>query len=83
MTGVSHWPAATPVQLHYAVDDPSATRPGSTSSSATSRLLALRSRRSWTIRSPGILFTDASLPDEYHEASATLAFERALEFLDR
>jgi hypothetical protein len=30
----------------------------------------------------GHLFTDASLPDEFDEASAALAFERALVFLD-
>ncbi len=83
MTGVARWPAGTPVQLHYAVDDPF--RNEAWVSGFVRDVEASGSPIETFLDYPiaGHLFTDASLPDEYDEASAALAFERALAFLDR
>jgi dienelactone hydrolase len=83
MMGLARWPAGTAVQLHYAVDDPLRNEAwveqfvGEVEGSGS----PIETFLDYPIA--GHLFTDASLPDEYDEASATLAFERALAFLDR
>ena len=82
MTGVARWPGGTPVQLHYSVDDPF--RNEAWVSGFVRDVEASGSPIETFLDYPiaGHLFTDASLPDEYDEASAALAFERALAFLD-
>jgi dienelactone hydrolase len=83
MTGVSQWPVATPVQLHYSADDPF--RDDAWVGGFVGDVAASGSPIETFLDYPiaGHLFTDASLPEEYDEAAAALAFERALEFLDR
>jgi dienelactone hydrolase len=82
MTGVERWPVGTPVQLHYAVHDPF--RNEAWVSGFVRDVEASGSPIEAFLDYPiaGHLFTDASLPDEFDEASAALAFERALVFLD-
>jgi dienelactone hydrolase len=83
MTGVAHWPAATPVQLHYAADDPF--RIQSWVEQFVDDVRASGSPIETFLDYPvaAHLFTDASLPDEYDELSAALSVDRALAFLDR
>jgi len=83
MTGVARWPAATPVQLHYSADDPF--RDDAWVAGFVSDVQTSGSPIGTFLDYPvaGHLFTDASLPEEYDEASATLAVDRALAFLDR
>jgi len=83
MMELAEWPAQTPVQLHYSLSDPFRDDgwidPFVAAVSASGSPL----ERYLDYPNSGHLFTDASLPAEYDEGSATLAFERALEFLDR
>ncbi len=81
MLGRSTWPADTPVQLHYATEDPMRSDAWITpfiesveaSGSPCQAFLDYRG---------GHLFTDRSLPAEYDRGSTTLAFDRALAFLE-
>jgi dienelactone hydrolase len=81
--GLTHWPSDTPVQLHYSVDDPF--RNDGWMAPFGDQVRASGSVIETFLDYPGRghLFTDASLPDEYDEASTALAFDRALEFLSR
>jgi dienelactone hydrolase len=83
ITGLARWPAATPVQLHYSVDDPFRNQGWVDQFVGDVRASGSPIETFLDYPIAGHLFTDASLPDEYDEASAALAFERALEFLDR
>src|SRR6478752_2959774 len=83
MTGVARWPAGTPVQLHYAVDDPFRNQAWVDQFVGDVRASGSPIETFLDYPIAGHLFTDASLPDEYDKSAATLAFDRALEFLDR
>ena len=82
MMGLSAWPADTPAQLHYATGDPMRSddwiRPFVESVEASGSRC-----ETFLDYSGGHLFTDRSLPGEFDEAAADLAFERALDFLAR
>jgi dienelactone hydrolase len=82
MTGVERWPGGTPVQLHYAVHDPFRNEAWVDQFVGDVRASGSPIEAFLDYPIAGHLFTDASLPDEYDEASAALAFERALAFLD-
>lgn len=83
MVGLGSWPAGTPVQLHYSVGDPF--RDQSWVDPFLESVKASGSPVEAFLDYPidGHLFTDSSLEREYDEASSTLAFGRALEFLAR
>lgn len=83
MLGLSEWPAATPVQLHYSTDDPYRSQEWVAAYLDEVRASgsALETYLDYPIA--GHLFTDASLPDEYDDASASLLFSRSLEFLQK
>jgi dienelactone hydrolase len=82
MLGLAAWPADTPVQLHYAAGDPMRSDDWITPFVESVRS-AGAACETYLDYSGGHLFADRSRPDEFDERSATTAFERALEFLDR
>jgi dienelactone hydrolase len=79
--GLSAWPAATPVQLHYAAADPRRDDAWTEPFLAAVRESGSELETHLDYPTDGHLFTDPSLPDEFDRASADLAFERALDFL--
>ena len=81
--GLTHWPAETPVQLHYAVDDPFRDEGWVTSFVEAVRASGSGLETFLDYPIAGHLFTDSSLAAEYDATSASLVFERALEFLCR
>jgi dienelactone hydrolase len=81
MLGLTDWPAATPVQLHYSADDPFRNQDWVAAYLADVRASGSALEEFLDYPIAGHLFTDASLPDEYDEASAILLYSRALEFL--
>ncbi|MET0863631.1 MAG: dienelactone hydrolase family protein [Nakamurella sp.] len=81
--GVAAWPAATPVQLHYAKNDPFRNDEWITGYLEDVRRSDSDIETFLDYPTGGHLFTDESLPDEYDEASASLLFSRAQEFLAR
>ena len=83
MLGFSGWPESTPVQLHYATEDPF--RNEEWVQQFIARVTESGSSLETYLDYPiaGHLFTDASLPDEYDKPSADLAMARALAFVDR
>ena len=81
--GLTHWPAETPVQLHYAVDDPFRDEGRVTTFVAAVRESGSDLETFLDYPIAGHLFTDSSLVAEYNATSAALFFERALEFLGR
>jgi len=83
MVGLSDWPMATPVQLHYTIGDPF--RDQAWAQGFVDSVTASGSPIETFLDYPkaGHLFSDASLPAEYDEESAALAFRRALDFLER
>jgi len=83
MTGIPRWPAGTPVQLHYSANDPFRNQAWVEQFVGDVRASGSPIETFLDYPIAGHLFTDASLPDEYDKSAATLAFDRALEFLDR
>ena len=83
MLQVSQWPADVPVQLHYTVDDPFREERWIDAFVGQVRASGAPIETFLDYPVAGHLFTDASLPTEYDEASAELAGARALAFLDR
>jgi dienelactone hydrolase len=83
MLGLSDWPMQTPVQLHYTIGDPF--RDQAWVQGFVDSVTASRSPIETFLDYPkaGHLFTDESLPAEYDEESAALAYRRALDFLER
>lgn len=83
MADLTEWPAQTPVQLHYALRD--TFRDDRWIDPFVAQVRQSQSPIETFLDYPisGHLFTDASLPAEYDAAAASLAFDRALEFLDR
>jgi len=81
MLGLSDWPAATPVQLHYSTDDPFRNAEWVAAYLEDVRRSGSKLETFFDYPVAGHLFTDASLPGEYDEASASLLFSRSLEFL--
>jgi dienelactone hydrolase len=78
--GATRWPAATPVQLHYAAADPFRTEEW-----VTAFLGDVRSSGAaveyFEYPGTGHLFTDTSLSDEYDADSAELLWNRVLGFV--
>jgi len=83
MLGLSDWPAATPVQLHYSTDDPFRNGEWVAAYLEDVRASGSRLETFFDYSVAGHLFTDASLADEYDEASASLLFSRSLDFLGK
>jgi dienelactone hydrolase len=77
------WPAGTPVQLHYAANDPFREEGWITEFVGQVQASGAQVETFLDYPVAGHLFTDASLPDEYDRTSADLAFQRALAFLER
>ena len=82
MLGVDRWPAHTPVQVNYATGDPRRSDDWITAFVDDVRASGSMYESFLDYRG-GHLFTDPSLPDEYDKAATALAFERALDFLER
>ena len=79
MIDVLAWPADTPVQVHYAVDDPNR-RQDWVDSLVGSVEAAGAPVESFDYRGRGHLFTDPSLPEEYDPSAAELLWKRVLAF---
>ena len=79
MIDVLAWPAGTPVQVHYALDDPHR-RQEWVDSLVGSVEAAGAPVEAFDYPGRGHLFTDASLPDEYDPSSAELLWKRVLAF---
>jgi len=79
MLGATAWPAGVPAQIHYTLKDPFRRQPA-----VDSVVAAIQSAagvvESFDYPGDGHLFTDASLPAEYHPANAQLLWQRVLEF---
>jgi dienelactone hydrolase len=79
MLGATSWPAGAPAQIRYAVADPFRGQ-----AALDSVVAAIRDAAGvvevFDYPGDGHLFTDASLPDEYHPDNAQLLWERVLEF---
>jgi len=82
MFGLEGWPADTPVQLHYAAEDPMRADEWITPFLDSVRAAGSPCEAFLDYRG-GHLFTDPSRPGEYDERSAAEAMRRALDFLDR
>ena len=79
MLGGSAWPAATPVQLHAAVDDPMRHQEWNEAFLADVRASGATAEVfDYPVR--GHLFTDPGLPGEFDAAATELLWERALAF---
>jgi dienelactone hydrolase len=79
MIEVHAWPADTPVQIHYAVDDPNR-RQEWIDSLVASVEAAGAPVEAFDYPGRGHLFTDASLPEEYDRSAAELLWKRVLAF---
>ncbi len=79
MIDVLAWPADTPVQIHYALDD-SNRRQEWIDSLVGSVKAAGAPVEAFDYPGRGHLFTDASLPDEYNPSAAELLWQRVLAF---
>ena len=79
MLGATAWPAGVPAQIHYTVEDPFRRQ-----AAVDSIVAAIRDAAGvvevFDYPGDGHLFTDASLPDEYHPDNAQLLWRRVLEF---
>jgi dienelactone hydrolase len=82
LLGLPSWPPDTPAQLHYAAGDPRRSDDWITAFVDDVRASG-SACESFLDYSGGHLFTDPSQPDECDKAATALAFERALEFLER
>jgi dienelactone hydrolase len=78
--GATSWPAGVPVQIHFALGDP-----GRNPTWIEELGSMIRTSGSpcdvFDYPGSGHIFTDASRPDEYDEASAELLWNRVFEFL--
>jgi len=79
--GVDTWPAGVPVQVHYAVDDPWV-EPAEVEGLRADVDAAGGEFEEYTYPGKAHLFADADGP-EFDRESATLMFERVVEFLAR
>lgn len=79
MLGAGAWPAGVPAQIHYAIDDPFRRQPAVDSVAAAIRAAAAVVEV-FDYPGNGHLFTDASLPDEYHPENTESLWDRVLEF---
>lgn len=77
----SDWPAHTPVQMHYAQDDPYRI-PGAVEDFMQTVQHSGAAASFWEYPGAGHLFADPSLPGEFDETSAALLWERVLRFLN-
>lgn len=82
MLGADAWPAGVPAQIHYAEHDPFKNQEGVAAVAECVRA-AGADLELFDYPGAGHLFTDASLPAEYHPQAARLLWERVLAFCDR
>ena len=77
--GVDAWPVGVPAQIHYSIDDPFRNQDW-----IDNVLTAIResgaSVEMFDYEGTGHLFTDESLPDEYHRGNTELLWERVTNF---
>lgn len=79
--GLTAWPRAVPLQVHYAVDDPWRNREAIDSLAASVRRSGA-SFQQFDYPGSGHLFADPDLPD-YNAAAAEMMFRRVTGFLER
>lgn len=80
MLGAASWPSGTPVQIHYALQDPF--RRQEWVDGLAAEVSASGSRvEVFDYAGSGHLFTDASLPDEYDETASAVLWARAEAFV--
>ncbi len=79
---VLEWPAAVPVQIHFAAGDPYRDKAELESFEAAVHASGARYER-FDYPGTGHLFTDQTLPDEFDAQSAELVFSRVLAFLSQ
>lgn len=82
MLGAGQWPAAVPVQIHYAVDDPFRNQDWIDAFIAEVRTAGAPLDLHLDYPGVGHLFTDPSLPGEYDAESAELLWKRVLAFVN-
>lgn len=79
LLGADAWPKGVPAQIHYSVDDPFRNQDW-----IDSVIDAIRRSGSavdmYDYSGDGHLFTDSSLPGEYHPANAQTLWRRVIEF---
>lgn len=80
LIGIDAWPAAVPGQIHYTVGDPFRNQ-HEIDAVVAQMQQAGAPLDVFDYPGDGHLFTDASLPNEYDEASADLLWSRVLTFL--
>ena len=78
--GATSWPAGVPAQIHMALGDPGR-NPAWIDDLGTLIRASGSTCDVFDYPGTGHLFTDASRPDEYDEASAELLWQRVFEFL--
>lgn len=81
--GLGEWPADTPVQLHYAADDPFRDEEWITPFVAAVEASGSACEQYLEYPVAGHLFTDKSMTAEFDPDAAGEAFARALEFVER
>ena len=82
MLGAQAWPTGTPAQIHYMADDPFKTQENV--DALVAEITAADAKvEVFDYPGGGHLFTDESLPEEYDAQSASLLWNRTLEFLDK
>jgi dienelactone hydrolase len=79
--GLTAWPRAVPLQVHYAVDDPWRNREAIDSLAASVRRSGALFQQ-YDYPGSGHLFADPDLPD-HNPAAAEMMFRRVTDFLDR
>lgn len=79
MLGVDEWPHGVPAQIHYSADDPFRNQEWIDDVIASVRE-ADGTVEFYEYPGAGHLFSDPSLPDEYHSDNAELLWERVIEF---
>ncbi|AHI01976.1 dienelactone hydrolase family protein [Kutzneria viridogrisea] len=80
MMRLPSWPASVPVQVHYGEGDPWRRQEWVDAMAADVRASGA-GYEYFSYPVNGHLFTDPTLPEEYHEESAELLFQRALAFV--
>lgn len=79
MLGADAWPTGVPAQIHYTIDDPFRSQPWLDAVAAAIRETATLELYD-DYPGGGHLFTDQSLPGEYHAEAAGLFWPRVLSF---
>jgi dienelactone hydrolase len=82
MLDAGPWPAAVPVQIHYAVDDPFRNQDWIDAFVAEVRTAGAALDLHLDYPGRGHLFTDETLPEEYDAESAELLWKRVISFVN-